>query len=142
MTEEQAAFARQVADDILHHKDWYNQGTWIHAKCDHHSCGTPACVAGFATFRVLQQENPDFDPEALRIEMDCLHQKSGRSERGRTVRSIAKDALGLSSDQASGMFHPDPYGGGELPPSPDEAAEMLHHYANEADVWWPDRRQP
>ena len=112
MTEEQAAFARQVADDIEANAALYDQGMWVKGE-EEHNCKTPACVAGFTAMRIVRNTWENLDGKERREALHdvwCGERPLPGYSRWDTIRDIAVTALGLAEGQATDMFVGAPFG--------------------------------
>ena len=138
---EQAALARQVADDIETHAQWFNQRAWAHKEGGDYPCGTPSCVAGFTVWRDIRNTFPHYADEDVEAELArMLDEEAGMG--GGSIKETAAKVLGLSEAQASRMFEEAPYDGEAGPDAgceAQEAARMLRSYADDGEVCWPER---
>ena len=122
-----------VRDAIAANPDGYDQVAWLH------SCGTPSCVAGWAAYLSLEED------ETLcivtRDQKAYAHVMRG-SLMGEyaivdDVRVRAVNWLELNASQSDGMFMPFPFGeDGVRSPSPNEAVAMLGHAIETGEVLW------
>ena len=102
---------KKVRDKIASHPEKYDQTVVVH------DCGTPACIAGYASLME--------DADRRTHHMDA-----------------AREFLGLSGVQASLLFSAIPYEyPGFAPPTVDEALAVLDHLIETGKVRWPPRDQ-
>ena len=120
MNEEHQRHALQVAEAIEAHAGQYHQG-WYE-----HSCGTPACVAGWSV--AVKARGLDgaagFDVRSLWLESKLITDEAARN-------------LGLSASERPAMFSARPFVGDDTrKPTAAEAATMLRRYADTGEVVW------
>ena len=116
---------RKVADEIAAHKAQYDQGHWVHSDPDDdRSCGTPACIAGWAVALKRAEKNGG------RVDEQVLYADET------SVYEEARDYLGLEHADAQVLFFHNPYEGysNDDLPTPDEAVEVLLHMAGTGDA--------
>ena len=118
MNEQQRQHAREVADAIERHAGQYNQ------RRLQHSCGTPACVAGWS----IAIAKAGRERAAATSIFTCNH-----------PIDRAQENLGLTYEESEVMFGSHPYGGDAPDATAAEAVAMLRQYAETDEVCWPTR---
>ena len=121
MNNTQREHALAVAEAIEKHADRFRQDQW------RHTCGTPACIAGWSCALQHDKEQP--------------RQVNLNDYDGSDIKRKAAEALGLTPREASDMFQPEPYGEFGERPTAAEAVSVLRHYVETGEVHWPERKQ-
>ena len=111
---------RQIARDILDHKDDFNMNTGFH------SCGTPACLAGFCAVRLKISKDEYYTTE-------------------KNPREFINDYFNIPSKitSSNSLFAPDnEYGswgvlkGNKGFITPEHAASVLYYLADTGEIDW------
>ena len=116
--------AALVAGDIGKNRKMYGQTVMFNG------CGTPACIAGHAAIRRLNDMGTKVDRMYEYVD------DTGEEQ----VLSDAQAYLGLTDGEAEDMFQAWPYGHGEWATAEDAVA-MLKAYAEGKGVEWPEREK-
>lgn len=91
---------RKVLDHIDAHPDEWNQGAWIQRTATS-SCGTAACIAGWAC--LINGDQPDFANDyAQGSHTPVVTLDDGASA---TVAERAQQLLGLTNNERLDLFH-------------------------------------
>ena len=105
------ALALEVARAIEKRPDEFDQREW------YRGCGTPSCVAGWTVW--IMQGKPN-----------KITSRTGENPKREAMRGLQ-----LLPYEADEMFEPAPLGKG-TETNPEEAVQMLRHYAGTGKVQW------
>lgn len=129
---------RHVREYIANEAHYYGQGAWFRGvdlpleyvsravlDAEGHLCGTPSCVGG----------------AILHVALDAFGQAWAKREDGsfHDVETAAQMAAHLSDEQASWVFHPEPFsdeGQDGHMPTRDEVIDMLDRLLDTGKAEW------